>query len=350
MVARRLWVLVPVLTLLACGDPPVPETLVPPEEDPRTFGPAPFALAERADTISGDTLLSSPSAVVVLPDGKLVVEDPLAPGLFLFSESGDLLHHYDERGQGPGEITMPMGIAVFPDGVIWVHDAGRLRMIEFRVLEDRLVPVRDFGLEGIREVPTFAAMCGLGDRVVLNAVMGDRRFVLVDRDLDVVLEAGPRLSERDWVEMFASMGSLVRCFPDRREFVVAYLANHTAEVYDGRTGELKRTLDLYGINHMVRRAVAMGVGTSGPKNGRPSELPREIFWDKRTGYVVQVQQFMDVAGYVGDPKVRSAIVGPDGTTWTEGLPRISAMIGDTLFTLETDLTPRLIRRFAAHED
>jgi hypothetical protein len=150
--------------------------------------------------------------------------------------------------------------------------------------------------------------------------------------------------------MFASMGSLVRCFPEKNEFVVAYLANHTAEVYDGRTGELKRTLDLYGINHMVRRAVAMGVGTSGPKNGRPSELPREIFWDERTGFVVQVQQFMDVAGYVGDPKVRSAIVGPDGTTWTEGLPRISAMIGDTLFTLETDLTPRLIRRFAAHED
>lgn len=349
MAHRWVRTLLPLFVLVAGCDAPVPEPVRPPDTDPRNFGPSPIRLAERADTLTSDTLLSFPTSIEVLPDGKLLIHDFLAPAVLLFSERGQLLQSYDKRGQGPGELVVPQGIAAFPDGSVWVLDSGRSRMIEFRLRSDSLLYVGGFNLTEIHDVPLFFGMCGLGDRVLLAKFGFEPPFLVVGRDRRISLSAGSPSSEGDMLGFFQVKDAVVRCFPQRNEFGIVFADRPLAQVFDVETGEVTETLDLIGYNHIVREDLGTGIGGSRARNGRPTELPMELFWHDELGYVAQVQERRLEHGLVEHPRVLSAWRSGEGMAWTDQLPRISQIIGDTILALEADLTPRLIRRFRIDE-
>lgn len=90
----------------------------------------------------------SPAAVAVGRDGTVyaVSDDATAGGesrLWAFSPAGDLLETWSAPGQ-PGARTRGLtGVAVDPDGTVWVTDASTARLLRLDRSQDVLVPVAE---------------------------------------------------------------------------------------------------------------------------------------------------------------------------------------------------------------
>ena len=60
-------------------------------------------------------------ALALVNDGPLVVLDRLAEdAVAIFNEDGDLVHSWGQRGQGPGEMTLPQALAISTHGDVAV--------------------------------------------------------------------------------------------------------------------------------------------------------------------------------------------------------------------------------------
>ncbi len=66
-----------------------------------------------------------PFGVAVAPDGTVYVTDPLAHRVQSFDADGTALGEWGSQGAGDGQFTAPTGVAVAPDGqTVYVVDAG----------------------------------------------------------------------------------------------------------------------------------------------------------------------------------------------------------------------------------
>jgi hypothetical protein len=63
---------------------------------------------------------------------NLYVLDSQNTRVVIFDASGRFLRQFGKRGAGPGELQMPIGIAVTADGAIVVNDVGNLAFVVFR--------------------------------------------------------------------------------------------------------------------------------------------------------------------------------------------------------------------------
>ena len=76
---------------------------------------------------TGPDLFGEISALLVDPLGRLHVVDATAGEVRVFGADGSYVRTYARRGQGPGELSDPVGIATGPDGAVWLLDVANNR-------------------------------------------------------------------------------------------------------------------------------------------------------------------------------------------------------------------------------
>lgn len=68
----------------------------------------------------------------VAKNGNVLVVDAKAHSVKLFAPTGKFLKSLGRSGAGPGEYAQPNGIALGPDGTLWVHDPKNNRLTQLR--------------------------------------------------------------------------------------------------------------------------------------------------------------------------------------------------------------------------
>jgi uncharacterized protein (TIGR03663 family) len=79
----------------------------------------------------GESLENKPY-LAVTQAGQICATDPEGYRVLCFGRDGTFVSGWGEFGTGPGQFGLASGIAVSPDGSIWVSDAGNDRLMIFR--------------------------------------------------------------------------------------------------------------------------------------------------------------------------------------------------------------------------
>ena len=82
----------------------------------------------------GQSLENKPF-IAVSEDEHVFITDPEGYRVIEFTENGEFVRTWGDFGVGPGEIGLAAGIAIDPDGFIWVTDAGNNRILRYRLPE-----------------------------------------------------------------------------------------------------------------------------------------------------------------------------------------------------------------------
>lgn len=99
---------------------------------------------KHASTTPGD--FSKPTGLAVDPDGKLYVCDTMNDRIEVFDADGNFVETYGKNGDGPGYFGRPKGIALDSDGHIWVADGMQDRVQVFNKQWQLLIALGGHGL------------------------------------------------------------------------------------------------------------------------------------------------------------------------------------------------------------
>ena len=101
----------------------------------RTSDTAPLALTEIlriGDEAQGDTIFFSQiSDIDVHTDGRIIVADWDAEGVYAFTDAGHLIQVVGENGEGPGEFMNIDGMAIGPSDSLFILDGSLYRLSVF---------------------------------------------------------------------------------------------------------------------------------------------------------------------------------------------------------------------------
>jgi DNA-binding beta-propeller fold protein YncE len=78
----------------------------------------------------GQSLENKPF-IAVSEDGQVFITDPEGYRVIQFTSTGEFVRTWGDFGIGTDEIGLAAGVAVAPDGAIWVTDAGNNRLMKF---------------------------------------------------------------------------------------------------------------------------------------------------------------------------------------------------------------------------
>jgi DNA-binding beta-propeller fold protein YncE len=81
------------------------------------------SMEEKVELADAPKILSSPTSLVVDPDGLLYVVDTFTNRVVVFDPDGELARNFGEVGQKAGQFMRPRGIALDSDGHVYVSDA-----------------------------------------------------------------------------------------------------------------------------------------------------------------------------------------------------------------------------------
>jgi hypothetical protein len=76
---------------------------------------------------AGPDVFAFPAALEADAAGRLYVLDAQAAQVRVFGPDGTHVRSLGRQGQGPGELSQPVGFALAPDGAVWVVDPGNRR-------------------------------------------------------------------------------------------------------------------------------------------------------------------------------------------------------------------------------
>jgi DNA-binding beta-propeller fold protein YncE len=99
----------------------------------------------------GATQLDSPRGLALGPDGKVFVADTGNSRVMIFDEDGKALGSFGQRGGEPGQLREPESVAVGADGRVYVADTGNNRV---QVFTDQGILLFSLGSSG-KEVGQF---------------------------------------------------------------------------------------------------------------------------------------------------------------------------------------------------
>ncbi len=80
---------------------------------------------------SGEGEFQQPRGVAVGPDGRMYVADAGNQRVVVLSSEGEVLSSFGEKGEARGQFVEPFDVAVAPDGTVWVLDAVRQVLLHF---------------------------------------------------------------------------------------------------------------------------------------------------------------------------------------------------------------------------
>ena len=75
----------------------------------------------------GPDVFAFPAALEAAAAGRLYVLDAQAAQVRVFGPDGTHVRSLGRQGQGPGELSQPIGFALAPDGAVWVVDPANQR-------------------------------------------------------------------------------------------------------------------------------------------------------------------------------------------------------------------------------
>ncbi len=105
-----------------------------------------FRIGGGADDPDG---LSDLKGVLVTRSGNIWALEASTQNIRVFDSLGKPLRTIGRRGQGPGEFLWPDGMALAPDGVVWVHDPQNGRFSLFSetgdFLTQQIAPAQGYG-------------------------------------------------------------------------------------------------------------------------------------------------------------------------------------------------------------
>lgn len=148
----RIGAIIALPSLLACADPeavsetaggwagtvdtlPSGRVLVQNPDEPSWASGAEWELREafRVGSLEGDgpDVFGEIRDIELGPAGELYVLDGQASEIRVFGPGGEHIRTFGRSGQGPGELTRPAGMALGPDGLLWVMNWGNARYTAF---------------------------------------------------------------------------------------------------------------------------------------------------------------------------------------------------------------------------
>ena len=98
------------------------------------WGEAPVLVEEvRIGSLAGpeETSFGQVGGIAVMPDGTIWIGDNHLNAIRRFDESGAFLGQVGRKGEGPGEFAYPGNIRLLSDNSVAVWDAGRIRVSRF---------------------------------------------------------------------------------------------------------------------------------------------------------------------------------------------------------------------------
>lgn len=124
------------LCLLLCAGQGIgaQDTVVVHADGRPAWGASPRLVEEvRIGTLEGDPdyALGDVGGIAVMPDGKIWVGDRHLSAIRRFDRDGGYVDQIGRKGEGPGEFAYPFGMRVLPDGSVVVWDDGQVRVSRF---------------------------------------------------------------------------------------------------------------------------------------------------------------------------------------------------------------------------
>lgn len=164
----------------------------PPALDPYAVGARVLPLSSSARLPAGAVL----RAVAVGPDGSLYAVDTANHRVWNFTVQGSVRHTWGEYGAGPGQFNEPWGIAVDAAGNVYVADTWNHRIQKFNARGDHLLSWGtlaqasrgDLGGQGLFFGPRGIAV-GPEGRVYVSDT-GNKRVQVFDAEGNFLLEFG----------------------------------------------------------------------------------------------------------------------------------------------------------------
>jgi uncharacterized protein (TIGR03663 family) len=97
---------------------------------PTTSGPS-LSVAQLYGRSAGQQVLREPKGVAVGPDGRIYVTDVGSSTISILNRDGSVAKVWGTKGSGDGQMNEPWGIAVGPDGSVYVADTWNHRVQKF---------------------------------------------------------------------------------------------------------------------------------------------------------------------------------------------------------------------------
>ncbi len=101
------------------------------QEEPQMTNPTPAFSSAFGSKGTGNGQLEIPGGLAVDPEGHIWVTDTQNKRVQEFAPNGEFLSKFGSAGAGNGQFNAPTGIAIDPEGDIWVSDAENDRVQKF---------------------------------------------------------------------------------------------------------------------------------------------------------------------------------------------------------------------------
>ncbi len=249
---------------------------------------------ERLDTDGCD--LDGPSGLAVDPDGNLFVVDQGNARVMRFSPTGELRAAFGEKGAGDGQLDRPWGVTVTGHGDVYVADWGNRRVVRF---DQDGKHVQTLG-EPTAAGPGYGREFPVERRGQVGP--GERARALAHREGQLNRPAGVAVDAAGYVYIADHADDRVAVFDPEARFIEALygdasLSAWAAAFLDGNEKAVRETAPLDSLKH---------------RRGLVDLSPESAFWGPASVRIYDQQRLMVVECARARVQIFECQAGEDG--------------------------------------